>query len=119
MRDIDTILRHYLACAVWTGTDEHGDPLESTGWTVDDFHESSIDDARFDVERFVSLAGDLMDGISDEAIGHDFWLTRNRRGTGFWRRWLGAAGDRLSEIAHSFGECCVAVDSGIGCLYLD
>jgi hypothetical protein len=119
MRNIDTILRHYLACAVWTGTGDDGEPLDSMGRTVDDFHESSIDDARFDVERFVSLAGDLLDGLSDEAIGHDFWLTRNRHGAGFWDRGLGEVGNRLSEIAHGFGECYVIVDSGTGCLYLD
>jgi hypothetical protein len=94
MRNIDTILRHYLACAVWTGTDEHGEPLGSMGWTADDFHWDSINKARLDIERFVSLAGDLMDGISDEDIGLNFWLTRNSRfrpvpahGPGFWDFW--------------------------------
>ena len=105
MRNIDTILCHYLACAVWTGTGDDREPLDSTGWTADDFHGSSIDKARFEVERFVSLAGDLLDGLSDESIGHDFWLTRNGHGTGFWDRGLGDVGDRLSEIARRFGEC--------------
>lgn len=40
-----------------------------------------------------------------ERAGHDFWLTRNRHGAGFWDRGLGAAGDELTKHAHSFGSC--------------
>jgi hypothetical protein len=126
MRNIDTILRHYLACAVWTGTGDDGEPLESMGWTADDFHWDSINKARLDIERFVSLAGDLLDDLSDEDIGLNFWLTRNSRfrpvpahGPGFWDRDLGEAGNRLLEIARKFRECDTYIDSSTGCLYLD
>jgi hypothetical protein len=44
-----------------------------------------------------------LDGISDEQIGHDIWLTRNHHGAGFWDRGLGDLGDKLTEIAHSLG----------------
>jgi hypothetical protein len=37
-------------------------------------------------------------------MGHDFWLTRNRHGAGFWDRGLGALGDRLTSAAHAYGE---------------
>lgn len=37
--------------------------------------------------------------------GHDFWLTRNRHGAGFWDRGLGALGDRLSDAAKAYGGC--------------
>lgn len=36
--------------------------------------------------------------------GHDFALTRNRHGAGFWDRGLGADGDVLTDAAKSFGE---------------
>jgi hypothetical protein len=126
MRNIDTILRHYLACAVWTGEDGRGEPLDSMGWTADDFHWDSIGEARLDIERFVSLAGDLLDGFTDEDIGLNFWLTRNRRfrpvpahGPGFWDRGPGEVGNRLLEIARKFRECDTWIDSDTGCLYLD
>lgn len=35
-----------------------------------------------------------------EQLGHDFWLTRNRHGTGFWDRGTDVGGD-LSELAKS------------------
>jgi hypothetical protein len=35
--------------------------------------------------------------------GHDFWLTRNRHGAGFWDgHWRDSA--ELTQIAHSYGE---------------
>jgi len=46
--------------------------------------------------------------------GVDFWLTRNHHGAGFWDRDLGVAGDKLTEIAHSFGEVALYVgDDGL------
>lgn len=39
-----------------------------------------------------------------EQAGHDFWLTRNRHGAGFWDRGLGEVGDKLTTAAHSYGD---------------
>lgn len=36
--------------------------------------------------------------------GHDFILTANHHGAGFWDRGLGDAGDTLTEAAHPYGE---------------
>ena len=41
----------------------------------------------------------------EERAGHDFWLTRNGHGAGFWDRGLGDLGDRLSAAAKVYGEC--------------
>ena len=38
-----------------------------------------------------------------EALGHDFWLTRNGHGAGFWDRGLGELGDRLTGLAKPYG----------------
>jgi len=37
--------------------------------------------------------------------GHDFWLTRNGHGVGFWDRGYGDIGEDLSETAKVYGEC--------------
>lgn len=44
---------------------------------------------------------------SIEALaGHDFWLTRNHHGCGFWDGdWTNPVGSILTEAAHAFGEC--------------
>lgn len=37
------------------------------------------------------------------AAGHDFWLTRNGHGAGFWDRGLGPVGERLADAAKVYG----------------
>jgi hypothetical protein len=53
---------------------------------------------------FRAEAGDLLDGIDEAQAGHDFWLTRNRHGAGFWDRGLGWVGEELTRKAHTYGE---------------
>lgn len=43
-------------------------------------------------------------GLTLEQTGHDFWLTRNGHGSGFWDRGLEDIGEALSEAAKEFGE---------------
>jgi hypothetical protein len=43
-------------------------------------------------------------GYSPSQAGHDFLLTRNRHGAGFWDRGLGDIGDKLTEAAHAYGH---------------
>jgi hypothetical protein len=50
-----------------------------------------------DLERYVELGRDL------SHAGHDFWLSRNGHGTGFWDRGFGAVGDSLDAHAETFG----------------
>jgi hypothetical protein len=42
---------------------------------------------------------------ADEMAGHDFWLTRNDHGAGFWDgSWNKAVGDKLTTAAMTFHE---------------
>lgn len=51
-------------------------------------------------------------GLTYEEVGHDFWLTRNGHGTGFWDRGLGAVGTMLSCASEMFGSVDLYVDDG-------
>ena len=44
--------------------------------------------------------------------GHDFWLTRNGHGAGFWDRpeYYGALKDGLTTMAHTYGEMYLGLD---------
>lgn len=46
------------------------------------------------------------DGDAWNAAAHDFILTRNCHGTGFWDsgRWVEPWGDKLTQLAQAFGE---------------
>ena len=101
------ILHHYLVCALWSScdTDDQDTPLDEH-YGVEDIASDSITLATQDIGGFLALCAEQkldLDGLTEEQIGHDFWLTRNHHGAGFWDRGLGKFGDELTEIAHSFG----------------
>lgn len=71
--------------------------------------QSEIIKARDDCRKMLELSGELaFDYVSQympcEYFGHDFWLTRNYHGAGFWDRGLGDLGNKLTEISKSFGQ---------------
>lgn len=104
---MNNITHAYLACALWSSTDEDGTPLDSN-YTLDDIAPEAIQQAQSDCDQFVRQAGDWLFGWTDDQIGHDFWLTRNRHGAGFWDRNM-PTGEELTKLAHEFGEVYVYV----------
>lgn len=102
----DRMFAAYLECALWASVDDDGEPLDSV-YVADDIGTDSLEAMRTELADFVGLCereGVSLDELAPEQVGHDFWLTRNRHGAGFWDRGLGATGDRLTELAHSYGE---------------
>ena len=93
-KNLNEILNHYLACALWTG--------ELDGRNQSEISNNSVEIAMQDIKSFVEKAGDLLNDLTEEQIGHDFWLTRGHQGAGFWDRDLGETGDKLTEITQEF-----------------
>lgn len=112
------IVDGYLECGLWSTTICGG---ESDMEPMDDHYD--IDDCanRDDVERqigefvldvfddFLAYIADLeFQGSTRESacatFGHDFLLTRDRHGAGFWDRGLGILGDRLTQASHPYGD---------------
>ena len=58
------------------------------------------------------IAHSLIHWTVYEQHGHDFALTRNGHGTGFWDRGYGVVGGRLTEAAQAYGEHSVLTDDG-------
>lgn len=106
--NIETILTHYAIAALWSSTDESdesgGEPMDNN-YSIDDIAPETMQTMREDVTDFVSQNEALLieSGQSEEQIGHDFWLTRNGHGAGFWDRGLGAVGESLSDACRVFG----------------
>lgn len=101
----------YIECLLWSSTDDNGEPLD--GYELSD---AAREKCEKDCREFI--AGNLVDlqeyaeryqpsgGFSPwECAGHDFWLTRNGHGTGFWDRGLGELGKRLTKAAKVYGSC--------------
>lgn len=114
---IDEIERAYWECALWSSTvvlDEtgaHTEPMDAN-YGIDDVHPATKVSHRTDIIAFVTdeELADALDDMAPARIGHDFWLTRNHHGAGFWDRGLGAAGELLTKAAHVYGSVDLWID---------
>lgn len=100
------VIDAYIECALWSSTDEDGEPLDSV-YGPADIEDDSVAAMAADVHDFLGLIereGLDVSALSAVTLGHDFWLTRNRHGAGFWDRGLGELGDKLTALAHPYGE---------------
>lgn len=69
-----------------------------------------------DCNGFRAVAREALErsGQDESQSGHDFWLTRNGHGVGFWDRGLGDVGDELTEYAHAYSSVdAYAGDDGL------
>lgn len=102
-RTLDSFTRAYIECALWSSTDD-GEPLDGVV-SLDDICPATLTEMIADCEAFQrDHADDLSTGTPEQG-GHNFWLTRNRHGAGFWDGdWRADVGKRLTDAAHVYGE---------------
>lgn len=105
MNIFDKFLADYLACAVWCNDDV---PLSENAKAVLTENAKAFYDTN---EVKIWQWEDC--GYS---AGHDFWLTQNHHGAGFWDRastvWAKELGEKLTELAHEAGEVELYEDGG-------
>lgn len=105
---MDAFTRGYLECALWTSDPDpgSGEWSASDWWNIDAIDPACIQRAIEDCTAFQNDNAKDLDatGADAERNGHDFWLTRNGHGAGFWDRGYGDVGDRLTTAAHVWGE---------------
>lgn len=92
-------LEGYTVCAFWSSQEDDSPELDRDKRTIDAMR--AMDAACL---AFVTANMSDLFNLNPAQCGHDFWLSRNRHGTGFWDRDLGAVGDRLHEAAKACGE---------------
>lgn len=126
---LETFLAAYIEAALWSSTysaDEDGNPVsyEAEGardlaldesYDADDLAPETLGKMRADCKDFIDAnIDDLLNARDAAHNGHDFWLTRNGHGAGFWDRGLGELGDRLTEASTVYGESDIYVgDDGL------
>jgi hypothetical protein len=104
---IDLFMKHYLA-AMWFTECPEDDLAEGVG-RPQMSEEMTVRVLR-DCTQFVRKAWvSLPDNLALEQAGHDFWLTRNGHGAGFWDGDWPESGDELTALSHRFGEVDVYV----------
>ena len=98
----DKEIQEYLECALWSTCDDEGNPLDDN-YDIEDFDEKTKADLIEDLVDFIDSNRHLLEAAGISA-GHDFWLTRNGHGAGFWDRGLGKIGETLSDAARVYGS---------------
>jgi hypothetical protein len=117
-------LRSYIETALWSSTDDSDEHLDAN-YTSEDLSPDALARMSKDCEQFqadytkaVNALDHTSDDFSEPRVAHDFWLTRNRHGAGFWDGdYPKAIGAALTELAHTYGECDLYVGDD-GKLYI-
>jgi hypothetical protein len=111
MDKIDAFTKQYIETALWSSTYEKNgneDVPMDRDFTIDDIYPECLQRMINDCEAFQE--SERKNGYSTiekdlEQAGHDFWLTRNGHGAGFWDGdWGDEEGKRLTEVSHTYGE---------------
>lgn len=80
--NLDSFTLAYVESALWSSTSEEGEPLDGL-YSIDDIHPDTLAEMVKDCEDFRESFGQFT-AADEERAGHDFWLTRNGHGAGFW-----------------------------------
>lgn len=104
---MDNFTRSYITAALWSSMDnaddQGGEPLDAN-YGLSDIAPETMAKIVEDCQAFQrDNAADI--GSDFDQAGHDFWLTRNHHGAGFWDGdWPKEIGERLTAASHAFGE---------------
>ena len=116
---LDEFTAAYIETALWSSTDTvvdedgHEEYVNLTDYfTYEDINHECLnqmveDCRRFQEENYADInVESVSSGYSNDMMaGHDFWLTRNGHGAGFWDGdWPEPEATRLTKAAEAFGE---------------
>jgi hypothetical protein len=110
--DIETMLASYIETALWSSTDESGGKPLDDDYGPEDLLKATLREFRNDCKDFGKANEEHIAGDWHRA-GHDFWLTRNGHGAGFWDGdWPEAAGEALTKASKAYGSVDLHVYRG-------
>lgn len=123
---LDAFTRAYIDAALWSSTADGSAEQEETDPNHEGTFDTSFQALNFDandlspellahvIEDCAAFQKDNAELLASaeygtrwpdaEMAGHDFWLTRNHHGAGFWGRGLGDVGRNLTDAAHAYGD---------------
>lgn len=104
---LDSFTQGYIECMFWTDANEDNEELKDMRF--DNLSDKALKDIIEECKDFQESNKELLNSyyekFNEENAGHDFWLTRNGHGCGFWDRRLGKLGDKLTKAAKVYGGC--------------
>lgn len=106
---MNPFLSAYIMAIYFTETGD-GDQPDSEVQMSDDLFDSAYSEcfAFQSVNAWLLTEAYEREGYDEARAGHDFWLTRNGHGAGFWCRdelTANDLGDKLADAARAFGVC--------------
>jgi hypothetical protein len=113
MTNLEEFTQGYIAAMYFTETGEDDQPERDADMVI-----SFQANVEADCLSFWGKIGSLIESGDDKQTptqaGHDFWLTRNGHGAGFWDGDWPIHGDALDALASSYGEVYTyATDEGL------
>lgn len=96
-----------LITMLWSTSDTSNDDcMLDENYSLDDVDENAMNDLWVLYHEFIHNTSNLIEGADLDyyQVAHDFWLTCNGHGTGFWDRGLGEVGDKLTEHCKIIGS---------------
>lgn len=124
---LDAFTRHYIIAALWSSPiSEDNDSGMDSEYSIEDMTIACLKRIKADCELFQKenrralaladyshLRARGHDFTDDEFAGHDFWLTRNGHGAGFWCRGLRLClGRILTNACKAYGEVNLYIQRG-------
>lgn len=110
MSDVTELVDQMIYTLLWSECDDGCEPLEhmycehdvlpESRYYLTEVAESLLDSENeyaYDIAEYVEHKG-------IEQLAHDFILTANGHGAGFWDRGLGELGERLTAMAKGYGS---------------
>ena len=110
--NIEEMISAYIDCALWCGVCGLDPDANDNEYDHDasELAPETLATMRSDCEDFASdpdtLALIEKSGMTADQCGHDFWLTRNGHGAGFWDRgYSDGIGEALTARAETYKTC--------------
>ena len=105
MTAFEEFLKGYMVCALWSSTDDSGEPFDKN-YEVANFSQETKNEMRAECQNFFTVNLHLMTEAKGDFSqhGHDFWLSRNGHGAGFFDRDNGIIGDKLQSNAQFYDQ---------------
>lgn len=117
----ESFLQAYVEAALFSTNDESdesgGEPMDKN-YSWDEFAPKTKQAFKKDCDAFIKmgqrdLVAGLAHGMDAEQAGHDFWLTREGHGAGFWDGdWPKPMANNLTALSKKFGEANIYIDGG-------
>lgn len=114
--EFKTFFHSFIETALWCSSDINSDSdtsLQNQGYSIDDIDPSNLASLKTDCRFFFDENYSKIQ-TNIRLAGHDFWLTSNRHGAGFWDGdWEENIGKELTEDSHKFSEHTFYVNEGV------